>query len=330
MGNESILMNRVVEILRFKTYSDNTQKCYSDWIFRFLVFHNRKDSSQFGKKEIVDFISFLKKECRYSFSTISIAYNAVSFLYKEVLNIAITSCCLYSNSVNKFPVILSQTEIKKILLNLQGEQWLMASILYGSGLCLSECVNLRVRNIDFEAGKILVNVGLRNNARETILPHSLHAPIRRHLNMLKFQHEDILNTKNFVGAFIPSSSKQEETQLSKEFDWHYLFPSDRLRVHKSTGALIQYSRSKSYVQKSIKLAARKAGIKKNATCHSFRHSFASHLIEYGCDIHIVQKLLGHKDIQTTMIYAHLKDPNEYNIESPLDRILDHDRISLIT
>lgn len=325
MGNyESKLMISVLEMPSFKNYSINTQKCYSDWIFRFLVYHSNNEPSHYGKKEIADFLCFLKNECNYAATTINAAFSAISFLYKEVLKIDVHDFCLHHYCAFKIPVILKPEEIKSILSNLRFEKWLMASILYGSGLRLSECVNLRVSNIDLQHQKILVNYGVRNNPRITILPRSIHSSLQHHLEKLRLQHQDNLKIKNFFGTLINDSSLPEGVKFSKDFNWLYLFPSDRLQIHKPTGKLIQCPRSCSYLQKAVKLAAREAGIQKNATCHSFRHSFAFHLIEHGCDIHIVQKLMGHKDIQTTMAYIHIKDSNEYEIESPLDRILHHE------
>ena len=326
MKNDSQLFNCAREKLRNYDYSPQTQKSYTDWIYRFLFFYNNYAPECFGEQEIVEFITFLEKDRNLATSTKNQALTAIHFFYREVLKIPYANSKFnYSNIGHQEPTVLTHEEIRKILSRLRGEKWVMTSLLYGCGLTLTECLQMRVRNINFNLQKIVVNDRTGKNLRETLLPQSLFRPLKRQIEKVRILYEENNAYQNFEGALLPGSTKNKELKTSKEFNWQFLFPSKTPRLHKKSGKVLQFPLSESYLQKAIKEVLYYCGIDKAACCHSFRHSFATHLLEFGYDIHLIQELLGHKNLQSTMVYKNLAKPNKEKVISPLDRLLNLER-----
>ena len=256
---------------------------------------------------------------KVSSSTQNQALNALAFLYKKVLKIPLDDFEFTPSRVGKrLPVVLGCDGIRKILSNLHGEFHLMASILYGSGLRLSECLNLRVSDIDFSLNEIIVRGGKGDNDRRTILPGVIVPQSTRQIEMVRLRLEENMLLKGFAGASMPEALERKFPSAPKELGWQYIFPSRKPARDPWSRTLRQHYRHESYLQKAVKKSVRQSGITKNASCHTFRHSFATHLLENGYDIRTVQELLGHKDVRSTMLYTHVLNRNKYNVKSPLD------------
>jgi integron integrase len=315
----SKLLDHVREVIRTNHFSYSTEKSYVDWIYRFIIFHNKKHPEEMGGKEIGEFLTDLAVRRKISASTQNQALNAIVFLYKKVLKIEPADFNFKQSKVGKrLPVVLSRKEARDALANLQGEFYIMASLLYGSGLRLTECLGLRIKDIDFGLNAIVVHGGKSDNDRRTLLPQTLIPHLKRQVEKVKIKHEENLLNPVFLGASMPESLERKYPNASMELAWQYIFPSSNLAIDPRSGKLKQHHHHESYLQKEVKSAVQKAQITKNASCHSFRHSFATHLLEDGYDIRTVQELLGHKDVRTTMVYTHVLNRNKLNVRSPLD------------
>jgi integron integrase len=317
----SAFMDRVREVIRTNHFSYSTEKTYISWIYRFIVYHHKRHPEKIGGKEIADFLTSLAVERKVSASTQNQALNALAFLYKKVLKIPLGDFEFAHAKIGKrLPVVLSREETQRVISNLQGEFHLMASILYGGGLRLMECIQLRVKDIDFDLHEIIVRGGKGNNDRRTILPRSLIPQLMRQKEKARIRLEENMLVKGFVGASVPGAVERKYPNAPKELGWQYIFPARKPAIDPRSGRLKQHYRHESFLQKAVKQAVGKAQITKNASCHTFRHSFATHLLEDGYDIRTVQELLGHKDVQTTMIYTHVLNRNKFNVQSPLDTL----------
>jgi integron integrase len=317
----SAFMDLVREVIRTNHFSYSTEKTYISWIYRFIVYHHKRHPEEMGGKEIADFLTSLAVESKVSASTQNQALNALVFLYKKVLKIPLTDFDFAHASIGKrLPVVLSRDETHRVISNLQGEFHLMASILYGGGLRLMECIQLRVKDIDFDLHEIIVRGGKGNNDRRTILPRSLIPQLKRQTEKARIRLEENMLVKGFVGASVPGALERKYPNAPKELGWQYIFPARKPAIDPLSGRLKQHYRHESFLQKAVKQAVGKAQITKNASCHTFRHSFATHLLEDGYDIRTVQELLGHKDVRTTMIYTHVLNRNKFNVQSPLDSL----------
>ncbi|MCP4314161.1 MAG: integron integrase [Bacteroidetes bacterium] len=315
----SKFLDRVRQVIRTYHYSYSTEKSYVGWIYRYIVFHNKKHPGEMGREEISDFLTDLAVEKKVSASTQHQALNALAFLYKRVLEIPIGEFDYkYAHTGKRLPVVLSREEVSMVFSLLQGEYHLMASLLYGGGLRLSECLSLRVKDIDFSLKEITIRSGKGDQDRRTILPVSLIPQLKVQVDKVKVRLEENCLIEGFMGSSIREALERKYPSAPTELKWQYLFPARKPAIDPCSGTLRQHSRHESYLQKEIKRAIRLAGISKNGSCHSFRHSFATHLLEDGCDIRTVQELLGHKDVRTTMVYTHVLNRNKYNIQSPLD------------
>lgn len=272
-----------------------------------------------GGKEIAAFLTNLAVERKVSASTQNQALNALVFLYKKVLKFPLNNFDFQHARIGKrLPVVLSRDETHRVISNLQGEFQLMASILYGGGLRLSECLNLRIKDIDFGLDEMTVRGGKGDNDRRTILPRLLIPQLNIQMEKVRIRLEENMLLPGFKGASMPEALERKYPNAPKELPWQYIFPASKPALDPRTRNLKQHYRHESYLQKAVKSAIRKSHISKNASCHTFRHSFATHLLEDGYDIRIVQELLGHKDVRTTMIYTHVLNRNKYNVQSPLD------------
>lgn len=318
---QSVFLDHIREVIRTNHFSYSTEKTYVNWIYRFIVFHNKRHPNDMGVKEITDFLTHLAVERKVSASTQNQALNALAFLYNKVLKIPIVNFDFKRARIGKrLPVVLSRNETHRVISNLKGEFHLMASILYGSGMRLSECLNLRVKDIDFCLNEMVVRGGKGDNDRRTILPGSLIPQLNIQMEKARIRLEENMLIPGFKGASMPEALERKYPNAPTEPGWQYLFPARKPAVDPRIGTLKQHYRHESYLQKAVKNAVRKLQITKNASCHTFRHSFATHLLEDGYDIRTVQELLGHKDVRRTMIYTHVLNRNKFNVQSPLDTI----------
>ena len=315
----SKFLDYVREVIRTNHFSYSTEKTYISWIYRFIIFHKKRYPEGMGGKEIAEFLTYLAVDRKVSASTQNQALNALVFLYKNVIKIPTDTIDFKHARIGKrIPVVFSRDETQAVLSNLQGEFHLMASLLYGSGLRLAECMKLRVKDIDFELHEIVVRTGKGGNDRRTLLPHLLIPQLQRQIEKAKIRLEENIMLKGFAGTSLPEALERKYLNAPKELAWQYIFPSRKPAIDPRSGRLKQHYRHESFLQKEVKNAVRKSKITKNASCHTFRHSFATHLLEDGYDIRTVQELLGHKDVRSTMIYTHVLNRNKFNVRSPLD------------
>ena len=313
------LLDRVRDVLRRKHYSFRTEQAYTDWIRRFILFHGKRHPKEMAEAEVGEFLTHLARDGKVSASTQNQALSALLFLYKEVLQqeIGWLQGVERAKKPARLPVVLTHAEVDKILQHLHGTHRLMAELLYGSGLRLMECVRLRVKDIDFAYAHILVRDGKGGKDRVTMLPIHCAPRLQRHLQKIKALHEEDLEA-GFGSVYLPNALERKYPKAPWEWPWQYVFPSSRLSVDPRSGRRRRHHIEESSLQLAVKRAVRAAGLTKPATCHTLRHSFATHLLENGSDIRTVQELLGHKDVSTTMIYTHVLNRPGVTAKSPLD------------
>jgi integron integrase len=314
------LLDSVRIAIRVRNYSHRTEEAYVGWVKRFIVFHGNRPPETMGAFHVQQFVDDLVIRRRVSASTQNQAIGGILFLYKEVLNkdIGWIANITRAKKPVRVPVVLSRHEVKTVLDGLKGVQRLMASLLYGAGLRLSECIDLRVKDIDFEREQVIVRGGKGGKDRVTVLPRSIREPLERHLERVRKLHER--DRASQIRATFPMALEHKYPNAALEWGWQYVFPGASLFVDKETGEFRRHHVHESVLQRAVKEAVRKSGIAKPATCHTFRHSFATHLLESGYDIRTVQKLLGHKDVRTTMIYTHVLGGGELGVKSPADML----------
>lgn len=318
---QSVFLDHVRDVIRTSQYSYGTEKTYINWIYRYIVFHGKRHPDQMGGKEISDYLTYLAVKREVSASTQNQALNALTFLYNKVLKKPLEDLEFSpARRGKRIPEVLTREELEQVFSNLQGEYLLMAKILYGGGLRLMECLNLRVKDIDLKCKEIHVRGGKGDNDRRTILPEIVVPHLSRQIEKTRIRLEENLQIKGFTGASMPESMERKYPNAAKQPGWQYIFPSRKPAKDPRSGSLRQHFRHASFLQKEVKKAIMKAGIMKNASCHTFRHSFATHLLEDGYDIRTVQELLGHKDLRSTMIYTHVLNRNKFNVQSPLDAL----------
>ncbi|MBN2403458.1 MAG: integron integrase [Spirochaetes bacterium] len=319
--NSTLLIERVRAAIRGKHYSIRTEKSYIEWIRRFIYFHNMHDPEKMAEKEINEFVTYLALKENVSASTQNQALCAVIFLYKQILKKEIGNLdgLIWSKKPKKIPIVLSREEIKRLLSELSGIHRIMANLLYGSGLRLLECLRLRVKDIDFDYNQIIVRDGKGQKDRVTALPETIISPIKDHLEKVK-----ILHSKDIAAGLgkvhLPFALEKKYPNASREWAWQYVFPSSVLSVDPRSGITRRHHLDESVLQRAVKVAMQKAGISKQASCHTLRHSFATHLLEDGYDVRTVQELLGHENLNTTMIYTHVMKKGGLGIKSPADKL----------
>lgn len=313
------LLNKVRDRIRVKHYSSRTEESYIHWIRKFLGFFNNKDPHQITEPDIGRFLSYLAVHRRVAASTQNQATSAILFLYREVLDLNLDWIHNIERAKNpeRIPLVFTKAEVRAILVRLEGTRWLMVSLLYGSGLRLSECIRLRIKDIDFGYRQIAVRDGKGEKDRFTMLPDSLTQHMVKHLERVKALHqEDLAN--GYGSVYLPYALERKYPNADREWSWQYVFPSAKLSRDPRSGAIRRHHVDESVPQRAVKLAIRSAGITKPGSCHTLRHSFATHLLQDGYDIRTVQELLGHKDVKTTQIYTHVLNRNKLGVMSPLD------------
>jgi len=315
------LLEQVKQSLRTKHYSYRTEKSYISWIKQFVLFHGKRHPKDMGEKEISEFLTHLAVKRRVSSSTQNQALCAIVFLYKHVLKKELGDFgdLIWAKKPTSIPVVLTKKEVKSILSELHGKPYLIGHLLYGSGLRLIEVLRLRVHNIDFDYNQITVIEGKGAKSRITMLPETIKTPLKLYLQKIKKIHEKDL--KNGYGSVeMPYALNNKYPNADKEWKWQYVFPASRISTDPRTGIRRRHHLDESVFRKALKKSKNIVNINKRISSHTFRHSFATHLLEEGYDIRTVQELLGHKNVKTTMIYTHVLNKGGRGVISPADKL----------
>ena len=313
------LLDQVRAVIRVKHFSLSTERAYVGWIRRFILFHHKKHPMEMAETEIRQFISHLAVDTRISASTQTVALSALLFLYRDVLkrDLPYIENIERAKPSYKLPVVFTRQEVQAVLARLEGTHLLIASLLYGSGLRLMEALRLRVKDLDFERGEITVRQGKGGKDRVTMLPTSARDGLQTHLWRVCVLHQSDLKG-GFGKVELPFALARKYPGAAREWGWQYVFPSVKLSRDPRSGEERRHHLYPDHLQRALKNAIRLAQINRNGSCHTLRHSFATHLLEDGYDIRTVQELLGHKDVRTTMIYTHVLNRGARGVQSPLD------------
>jgi len=315
------LLDQLREAIRSRHYSRRTETSYCNWVKRYIYFHDVCHPAEMAEPEINAFLTHLAVKEKVSASTQNQALSALLFLYRHVIGREIGDLgeVIRARRPLRIPVVLTKDEIRKILAQIKGDKWLMACIMYGSGLRLMECLRLRMQDLDLQSSTVTVRDGKGNKDRVTMLPSSIKKPLLEHIKKIRKIHEN--DVKNGYGkVFMPYALSRKYPNASREWRWQWVFPQEKLWRNEITGERGRHHVHESIIQRTVKEAVAKVGLTKRATCHTFRHSFATHLLEDGYDIRTVQELLGHKDIKTTMIYTHVLNKGPAGVRSPADML----------
>lgn len=314
------LLDQVRNVARARHLSLSTERAYAGWIRRFILFHNKKHPKDMAEMEIRQFISDLAVNAKISASTQTVALSALLFLYRDVLKkpLPYVDHIERARPSKKLPVVFTRNEVQAVLARLNGTHHLIASLLYGSGLRLMEAIRLRVKDIDFERGQINVREGKGAKDRVTMLSATLVNPLMTHLKKIRVLHGEDLR-EGHGRVLLPFALNRKYPTTAREWGWQFVFPSANLSRDPRSGEIRRHHAHPDHVQRAVKRAIAMAQIHKNGSCHTFRHSFATHLLEDGHDIRTIQELLGHKDVRTTMIYTHVLNRGGRGVRSPLDQ-----------
>ena len=317
------LLDQVRDTIRRKHYSIRTELSYIDWIRRFIYFHKKQHPRELNESHITEFLNFLAVQRKVASSTQNQALCALVFLYREVIkkDLAQFENLVHAKRPARLPVVFSTDEIRTILLQLDGVNWIMGQLLYGAGLRVMECVRLRVKDVDFGYKQIVVRDGKGHKDRVTMLPEIVVEPLSRHLERTKKSHEIDLQA-GYGTVYLPYALARKYPNANRSWGWQYVFPASRRSIDPRSGVEQRHHISESVLQRAIKRAIRAGDITKPGSCHSLRHSFATHLLESGYDIRTVQELLGHKDVSTTMIYTHVLNKGGKGVQSPSDMLFN--------
>lgn len=321
MTKQPTLLEVVQQKIRVKHYSIRTETQYLQWVKRFVLFHDKKHPREMGGAEVEAFLSHLATHGNVSSSTQNQALSALLFLYREVLGLSLPwmDDVVRAKKPQRLPVVLSKQEVAKILDHMQATHGLIARLLYGTGIRIMECCRLRVQDIDFDRGELLIRNGKGAKDRVTMLPKSLIEPLKAHLVWRKaLFHAD--EAKGKAEVYLPDALERKYVNAATSWAWQYVFCSGSYSVDPRSGRERRHHLDEKLVQRAVKKAVGLAGIDKLATPHTFRHSFATHLLESGYDIRTVQELLGHSDVSTTMIYTHVLNKGGRGVSSPLDTL----------
>ena len=315
------LLTLVHEAIRRKYYSLRTEQAYVHWIKRFIYFHGKRHPRDMGEAEVTAFLNDLASARNVAGGTQNQALSALLFLYKEVLgkDLAWLDGLVRAKRPPRLPSVLTRAEVEKLLVQLTGVRWLIASLLYGAGLRVMECLRLRVKDVDLEYRQILVRDGKGEKDRVTMLPEKLLEPLRAHLQRVKGLHARDLK-EGYGEVNMPYALARKYPRAGREWAWQFVFPSKHRSADPDDGVMRRHHLYESVPQRAVHEAVRAAGIAKHVSCHTLRHSFATHLLEAGYDIRTVQELLGHSDVSTTMIYTHVLNKGGRGVKSPLDRL----------
>ena len=316
------LLERIRHAIRVRQYSVSTEKTYIGWVRRFILFHGKRHPAEMEKPEVEAFLTHLAVDRTVSPATQNQALQAILFLYRNVLEIELPwiEDVVRAKSKRRLPVVLSQIETRILLENVPTPHRLAVGLLYGSGLRVSECLRLRVGDLDLSRLTVRVHSGKGGKDRVTVLPEKMLNMLQSHLGMVKSQHD--LDLSLGMGyARLPTSLQRKLGKSSRRFSWQYVFPAQSAsKDPRDASTSYRWHIHPATVRKAISVASAQAGINRRVTCHTLRHSFATHLLESGTDIRTIQQLLGHKDVRTTMIYTHVVERGALGAISPLDKL----------
>jgi len=319
--DSSAFLDRVRAACRRKGYTYRTEKTYLRWIVRYVKYHGTRHPREFGKEEVRDYLSHLATDRNVAASTQNQALNALLFLHRDILGADWDAVSNFDRAQEpeRLPVVLTQEEVKELLRKMEGPNGLVAHLLYGAGLRLSEALRLRVKDLDFDYEQITVRQGKGKKDRRTLLPEMLIGSLRRQLRKSKATWKEDLDA-GYGKASMSKALARKYPNAASEWEWQYVFPSVRRSEDPRSGDIKRHHRSPSAVQKAVKRAVERTNITKSASCHTLRHSFATHLLEQGTDIRTVQELLGHQDLRTTQVYTHVLQDGQAGTRSPLEGI----------
>lgn len=320
-GRPPRLLDLLREAIRARHYSRRTEQAYCLWVRRFIRFHDLAHPAEMGEAEINEYLTYLAVEGHVSASTQNQALCALLFLYRNVLGREVGNLggVVRAQTPKRLPVVLTRAEVRGLLARLDGGMWLMASLMYGTGMRLSECLRLRVLDVDFSAGEITIRDGKGGSDRVTMLPERLAGPLQEHLRSVMVVHEKD-RADGWGRVLLPGALERKYPYAAAEWKWQWVFPQQRRWRDPRTGEEGRHHVHATILQRAVKSAVAQAGITKNAGCHTLRHSFATHLLESGYDIRTIQELLGHKDVGTTMVYTHVLNRGGRGVRSPLDDV----------
>lgn len=319
MSPKSVLLQTVHDKARLRRLSPRTERVYRGWILRFIRHHGTRHPRDLGEPEVAGFLTYLASERKVSASTQTQALCALLFLYSTVLGRPLKRLgeMRWAQSRARMPVVLSAAEVSAVLGQLDGVNWLVAMLLYGAGLRLMECLTLRVKDLDLARCELRLRTTKGGVPRVTMVPKSLVERLKQHLVQVRLIHQRDL-AAGAGDVVLPDALSRKYPKAGREWAWQWVFPATRTYVEAETGVIRRHHLHESAVQRAVKTAVRKADIAKHATCHTFRHSFATHLLESGHDIRTIQQLLGHRNVVTTMIYTHVLNKGGLGVRSPAD------------
>ena len=321
MQSKTKLLHSVRSIARLRHFSPRTEEAYVAWVKRFVRFHGIRHPAELGEPEVLAFLTHLAVSRRVAASTQAQALAALLFLYKDVLDrpLARLGTLPRGRAPIRLPVVLSREEVGRVLAGLSGDVALVGALLYGSGLRLLECLTLRVKDVDLERGELRIRRAKGAKDRVTVLARMAVEPLRGHLEEVKETHErDLREEGGWVE--LPDALDRKYPQAGRSWPWQWVFPARRRYRDEESGEVRRHHLHESVIQRAMAAAVRRSGIGKRASCHTLRHSFATHLLESGYDIRTVQELLGHRDVSTTMIYTHVLNRGGRGVQSPADHL----------
>lgn len=326
MPSKSQLLDAMRDVLAMRHYSARTVDAYLGWVRRYIVFHKRRHPAELDARALSNFLSYLATTEKVSASTQNQAMAAILFLYSDVLGIPLEHIedFVSAKRPRRVPVVLTREEVRRLLEALDGVPRLMASLLYGAGMRLMECVSLRVKDVDFARQQITIRRGKGANDRVSILPNGVSKALREHLLQVQELHERDLAAGG-GRTVLPEALERKYPNAPGEWKWQWVFPATRTYFDEKSGLQRRHHLHETVLQRAVHEAAKQAQLSKPVSCHTLRHSFATHLLESGYDIRTIQKLLGHRDVSTTMIYTHVVGHGAYGVISPLDGMGDEDR-----
>ena len=314
------LLEQVRQAIRLRHYSPRTEKAYVHWVRRFVLFHQKRHPREMGQAEIREFLSDLAVRHRVAASTQNQALSALLFLYQAVLrqDLPWVDSVVRAKRPVRLPVVLTREEVGAVLAQMRGTPWLVASLLYGAGLRLMECLQMRAKDVDLSRKEITVRSGKGAKDRISMLPARVGPALSAHLENVRRQHQADLG-RGEGSVELPDALDRKYPRAASEWGWQWIFPASRSYLCREIGLRRRHHLHETVIQRAVREAVRVARVTKPASCHSLRHSFATHLLEDGYDIRTIQELLGHRDVATTMIYTHVLNTGGRGVRSPLDR-----------
>lgn len=320
-ARRSPFLEEVRAAIRVRHYSIRTEQSYVAWIVRFIRFHRMRHPRELAEPHVASFLTHLAVDLKVAASTQNQALNALNFVYKAVLHRPLGNLAgmVRAKEPQRLPVVLTHDEVARLLRSIDDTYWLPACLMYGSGLRLMEAVRLRVKDLDFEHRAVFVRGGKGRKDRVVTMPDELIVPLRRHLQSVKLRHDRDLSD-GFGAVLLPGALARKYPEAPTQWTWQYVFPARKRSIDPRSGVERRHHIDESAVQRAVRLAVRNAAIEKPASCHTLRHSFATHLLERGMDIRTVQEQLGHTDIRTTQIYTHVLQRGGAGVLSPLGQV----------